>query len=182
MAEPLKVRRFKAIALPHLSAAYRLARWLVRNDHDAEELVQDAYLAAFRFFDGFGGEDGKAWILTIVRNTCYRWLKQRRGQPPAEVFDETLHSFDEAGQPAGQPDNNPETWLLRDESRRLVHQALEKLPLEFRETLVLRELEGCSYREIAGIVDIPLGTVMSRLARARNLLWKHLTQLEEGES
>ena len=173
----MKVRRFKAIVLPHLDAAYRLARWLVRNEDDAQDLVQDAFLSAFRGFEGFHGEDGKAWILTIVRNTCYRWLRHARERPPADRFDEALHSLEEVS--AGQMADDPEAWLLRDENQRQVHQALEKLRVEFREIIVLRELEGCSYSEIAGIVNIPLGTVMSRLARARNLLWRYLVQADE---
>jgi RNA polymerase sigma factor (sigma-70 family) len=176
LTESVKVRRFKAIVLPHLDTAYRLARWLVHNDHDAEDVVQEAFLSAFRSFDSFHGESGKAWLLTIVRHACYRWLKQRQGQP-AEVFDETLHSLDEVSLPVDQPANDPESWLLRDESQRLVRQALEKLPLEFREIIVLRELEGYSYHDIASLAAIPMGTVMSRLARARGLLWKILMQL-----
>jgi RNA polymerase sigma-70 factor (ECF subfamily) len=167
--------------LPHLDTAYRLARWLVRNDHDAQDLVQEAYLSAFRAFDGFHGEHGKPWILTIVRHTCYRWLNHRKGQPTAEVFDETLHSLDETNRSVGQSNHDPESWLLRDESRRLVHQALEKLPPAFREIIILRELEGYSYSEIAGIMAIPMGTVMSRLARARALLWKYLADLSVSE-
>jgi len=167
------------MVLPHLDTAYRLARWLVRNEHDAQDLVQEAYLSAFRAFDSFHGEHGKPWILTIVRHTCYHWLNHRKGQPPAEVFDETLHSLDETNRSVGQSNNDPESWLLRDESRRLVHQALEKLPLEMREILVLRELEGYSYQEIASIMAIPIGTVMSRLARARTLLWTYLLRLKQ---
>lgn len=166
--ESEQVGRFKARVLPHLNAAYRLARWLIRDEDEAQDLVQDAYLSAFRAFAGFHGEDGKAWILTIVRHACYRWLQHNRRRPNAEEFDETLHSLDEVGLlRADSPDHNPESWLLQDESQRLVRRALEKLPPEFREIIILRELEGYSYSEIAGIVAIPTGTVMSRLARAR---------------
>jgi RNA polymerase sigma-70 factor (ECF subfamily) len=162
-----------------LNAAYRLARWLVHDDHHAQDLVQDAYLSAFKAFAGFAGEDGKAWILTIVRHACYRWLQRNKRQPDAEEFDETLHSLDGAGLRADSPNDDPESWLLKDESRRLVHRALEKLPPEFREIIVLRELEGYSYSEIANIVAIPVGTVMSRLARARTLLRRYLVELSE---
>lgn len=179
MTESSQVRRFKAVVVPHLNAAYRLARWLVHDDHQAQDLVQEAYLSAFTAFAGFHGEDGKAWILTIVRHACYRWLRRTKRLPAAEEFDETLHGLDEAGLWVDPPDNDPEAWLLKDESRQRVHRALEKLPPEFREIIVLRELEGYAYREIADIVAIPLGTVMSRLARARALLWKYLADLNE---
>lgn len=180
LTEVEQVRRFKTQMLPHLNAAYQLARWLVRDEDDARDLVQKAYLSAFNAFAGFRGEDGKAWILTIVRHACYRWLRHHKTTQAAEVFDETLHSLDETGLlRADAPDHDPETWLLREESQRLVQRALDKLPPEFKEIIMLRELEGYSYREIADIVTIPAGTVMSRLARARALLRRYLTELRE---
>lgn len=178
LTEAEQVRRFKILVIPHLSAAYRLARWLIRDGDDARDLVQEAYLSAFKAFTGFHGEDGKAWILTIVRHACYRWLQRHRRRPSAEAFDETLHSLDEAGLlRADAPDHDPEAWLLQEENQRLVQQALDKLPPEFKEIIILRELEGCAYSEIAEIVAIPAGTVMSRLARARALLRKYLVEL-----
>lgn len=149
--------------MPHLDAAYNLARWLTRNPHDAEDVVQEAYLRAYQFFDGFHGGDGRAWLLRIVRNTCYTWLEKNRPTEPITAFDEDRHS-------AGQPLATPEAPLMAREDRELVRQALEELPCEFREAIVLRELEGLSYKEIAAITSVPIGTVMSRLARARERL------------
>jgi RNA polymerase sigma-70 factor (ECF subfamily) len=162
LQEPSKLSRFEQAVLPHLDAAYNLARWLMRNDHDAEDMVQEAYLRAYKFFNRFQGDNGRSWLLTVVRNTCYTWLKQNRAHELA-VFDEELHS---GGNDAG----NPERLLEKKAVRSLLREALEELPVEYREVLVLRELEGYSYKEIAAIADIPLGTVMSRLTRARNRL------------
>jgi RNA polymerase sigma factor (sigma-70 family) len=148
--------------LIHLDAAYNLARWLLRNEHDAEDVVQEAYLRAFRHMAGFRGGDGRAWLLEIVRNTCYDRLQQR-GVRDHSAFDEGIHSV-------GQSTTNPETSLLQKEKAELVREALDELPLEYREVLVLRELEELSYIEIASITKIPLGTVMSRLSRARKRL------------
>jgi RNA polymerase sigma-70 factor (ECF subfamily) len=160
--DPNQLARFERLVLPQLDAAYNLARWLTGNDHDAEDVVQEAYLRAFKFFGGFQGGDGRAWLLATVRNTCYTWLQRNRGHPAAP-FDEELHS--DAG-----VDASPQTLLLRQEDQEQVRQALAELAVEFREVLVLRELEGLSYREIAAIAGLPLGTVMSRLARARQRL------------
>ncbi|HXZ96548.1 MAG TPA: sigma-70 family RNA polymerase sigma factor [Burkholderiales bacterium] len=156
-------RRFEKVALPHLSAAYNLARWLTRNDHDAEDMVQEAYLRAFKFFDSFRGDDGRAWLLAIVRNTCYTWLKQNRIQELHDSFDEEAHAEADSG-------SDPQTFMLQNADKKLLDRALEALPLEFREILIMRELEDLSYKEIATVAGIPLGTVMSRLARARNML------------
>jgi RNA polymerase sigma factor (sigma-70 family) len=161
-AEPDRAR-FEQAIVPHLDAAYNLARWLACNDHDAEDIVQEAYLRAFQFFRGFHGTDGRPWLLTIVRNTCYTWLQKNRGHQPTMTFDETVYS---AG--AGAPD--PEELLIQDEDKQLLRDAIDELAAEFREVLVLRELEGFSYKEIAAITGIPVGTVMSRLARARERL------------
>jgi RNA polymerase sigma-70 factor (ECF subfamily) len=156
--------RFEQAVLPHLDAAYDLARWLTRNDHDAEDVVQTATLRALQFFDGFQGANARAWLLTIVRNTFYSWLQQRnRGHEITAPFDEEIHSAE-----SGIAD--PEVELLRQADSRLLRQGFESLPLPYREVMVLRELEGLSYKEIAAIAGIPMGTVMSRLARARRHL------------
>ena len=167
-----RAQRFEHILLPHLAAGYNLARWLTRNDHDAEDVVQEAYLRAFRAFDRYRGGDPRAWLLTIVRNTCYTWLRQRR-EPVAEA-----PGGDDL---AADPETQPEALWLRQADGQLLRAGLEALPLEFREALVLRELEGLSYKEIADVADVPLGTVMSRLARARKHLHTWLAQrMKEG--
>jgi RNA polymerase sigma factor (sigma-70 family) len=158
-----KLARFEQAVLPHLAAAYNLARWLTRDEHDAEDVVQDAYVRALTFFDSFHGGDSRAWLLTIVRHTCYTWLQRHRGHERATAFDDELHSGEREA-------SNPETLLLQHANQQLLRQALETLPVELREVVVLRELEGLSYKEIAGVADLPLGTVMSRLARARKRL------------
>jgi RNA polymerase sigma-70 factor (ECF subfamily) len=149
--------------LNHLDAAYNLARWLMQNEHDAEDVVQDAYLRAILHFEGFRGGEGKAWLLTIVRNRCYDSARQRGVRERTTSFDEELHDTHQA-----TPD--PETSLLQKERAGLLREALAELPLELREVLVLRELEELSYSEISSIARIPLGTVMSRLSRARKRL------------
>ncbi len=165
-------QRFEQILLPHLGAGYNLARWLTRNDHDAEDVVQEAYLRAFRAFDRYRGGDPRAWLLTIVRNTCYTWL--RRNQ---EAATEAASADDVAADPATEP----EAMWLRQADGQLLRAGLEALALEFREALVLRELEGLSYKEIADVTDVPLGTVMSRLARARKQLHTWLARrMKEG--
>ena len=168
------VARFVQVVLPHMDAAYNLARWLTRNDHDAEDLVQESYLRAFKFFGSFQGANARGWLLTIVRNTCYTWFRENRPQELTTSFDESIH-----GTEADRFD--PEKLLLLSESGQLIKQAMEELPLEFREVLILRELEGLSYKEIAVIAGIPSGTVMSRLARARSRLKQHLTKLVNKE-
>lgn len=177
MTDETKTRRFEAMVLPHLDAAYNLARWLTRNDRDAEDVVQEAFLRAFKFFGGFRGENGRAWLLGIVRNTCYSWLRQNRKQDLNTPFDEEAHSLELQRQ--SQPDNNPESILARDDDLRFLNQALEKLPLEFREVIVLRDLEDLSYKEIAEVSAIPLGTVMSRLSRGRRLLLACVGQMKQ---
>lgn len=168
MTDPALVQRFEALVLPHMNSAFNVARWLTHNDHDAEDVVQQAYLRAFRFFGGFRGDDPRAWLLSIVRNTFYTWYRQNTAHAAdSTVFEEDLHSL-QAGAP--QHDDDPEALLGRRESRQRVHSALRNLALEFREVLVLRELEELSYKEIAAIVGIPMGTVMSRLGRGRQQL------------
>jgi RNA polymerase sigma factor (sigma-70 family) len=157
-----KLARFEQTVIPHLNAAYNLARWLTRNAHDAEDLVQEAYLRAFRSFETFEGEDGKAWLLAVVRNTCFTWLKKKGALAPVE-FDEQIH---------GSADESPnaESVLLRQADLGSLNECLEALPVEFREAIVLRELEELSYKEISEVARVPVGTVMSRLARARKRL------------
>jgi len=146
--------------LSHLDAAYNLARWLVRNVEDAEDVVQEAYLRAFQYSDGFRGGNARAWLLTIVRNTAYRWLRKTAAYEPAAQFDEEIHSSSVAA-------SNPERQLLQNADEGLVEKTLSTLPVRFREILILRELEGFSYKEIADIMGMPIGTVMSTLSRAR---------------
>jgi RNA polymerase sigma factor (sigma-70 family) len=175
--------RFEAAVLPHLDAAYNLARWLTRDEHAAEDLVQEAYLRALKFFGGFRGGDGKAWILAIVRNACFDWLKLRRAEDLHDAFDENIHSPD-MDCLARLTDNaavNPEASAARRATAESIRDALEHLPAEYREALVLRELEGLSYKEIASVAEVPIGTIMSRLARARKQLRKQL-RLEREES
>ena len=163
MPDQSKIVRFEEIALPHLNAAYNLARWLVHDDNEAEDIVQEAYLRAFKFFGGFYGGDSRAWMLTIVRNTCYTWLQQNRVLRLAEPIDDNVDE-------AGVDEADPETLLLQRVDAQMVRDALQELPVEFREVVVLREMEGLSYKEIANVVDIPIGTVMSRLKRGRTRL------------
>ena len=152
---------FEEVVLPHLDAAYRLARWLVRNDHDAEDVVQEASLRAFRYFRTFGGGNGRAWFLRIVRNTCHGGWKPIRTL--TDPFDEERHS-------TAQSSNSPEALMLRTDTAAQIERAISRLPDRFRELVVLREIEGLSYRELADVMDIPIGTVMSGLSRAREAL------------
>jgi RNA polymerase sigma-70 factor (ECF subfamily) len=169
-----KLARFEEAVLPHLDAAYNLAHWLTRSDTDAEDVVQEAYLRAFKFFGGFHGADGRSWLLAIVRNTCYTWMQRNRSPELSVPLDDELHEIESR-------DLNPEALLLQSADNQMVRQALEELPVEFREVLVLRELEEMSYREIASITDLPLGTVMSRLARGRKRLQQALTNQMHAE-
>ena len=153
---------FEEAVLPHMGSAYRLARWLTKNDADAQDVVQEAYLRALKFFNSFHGSESRPWLMSIVRNTCYTWLKRNRPSEAAEL-DEAIHL--EATEAL-----DPEEILILNSEKRAVRKALEALPLEFREVLILRELEELSYREIAAQTAIPMGTVMSRLARARQKL------------
>jgi len=165
--------RFEEAVLPHLDAAYNLAHWLTRDPADADDVVQEAYLRAFKFFDGFHGGDSRSWILKIVRNTCYSWLQKNRGHQIATEFDEERHSNES---------RDPEAALIGKIDSQMLKSLLEELPVEFREIVILRDLEGMSYKEIAGISDLPLGTVMSRLARARRHLQSGLASFLKGES
>jgi RNA polymerase sigma-70 factor (ECF subfamily) len=156
-------RRFEQAVLPHLDAAYNLARWLCADGHDAEDVVQEAYLRAFRAFGNFRGEETRCWLLTIVRNTCYTWLTKNRSRmheltPELDSPKVISDAFD------------PQAPLIREAEVQLVHTALEDLPPEYREVIVLRELEELSYKQISQIAAVPIGTVMSRLSRARQRL------------
>jgi RNA polymerase sigma-70 factor (ECF subfamily) len=155
-------QRFERVVLPHLDAAYNLARWITRNDHDAQDVVQEAVLRAFRFFEGLRGE-AKPWLLAIVRNCCLSWLQVNRPADLAGFDDRVVETL-------ASEEDGPETQAMRTLDRRMLNEAIAALPAQFREVLVLRELEDMSYKEIARVADAPIGTVMSRLARARRLL------------
>ena len=158
---------FEAMMLPHLDAAYNLAKWLLRNEEDAQDVVQEAYLRAFKSFAGFHGSNGRAWLLTIVRNTSYTLLKKNRAVDLTTTFDEEIHA-------SGYESVSPATILEHSEDAELIREAMDELPAEFREILTLRHQEDLSYKEIADIAQIPPGTVMSRLARARVKLKERL--------
>ena len=170
-----KIERFERLILPHLDMAHDLARWLTRNDIDAQDVLQTACLRAFQYFDKFDGENPAAWLLAIVRNTCITWMKRNRSRE--ELTDTDLVS-DRAGSEtepllgggSRELAKDPETHLLEGRDRSRINELVAKLPPEFREVIVLREIEDLSYREIADVVGIPIGTVMSRLSRARKLL------------
>ena len=175
---------FEQAVMPHLDAAYNLARWLTRRDHDAEDVVQEAYLRAFKAFDqyhgraiggGRGGDSGDArcWLLAIVRNTCFTWLERNRRLESKVNFDESTHV-------AGCDAFDPHLLLEASDDRDRVRRAVEELPVEFREVVILREFEGLSYQQIAVVAELPVGTVMSRLARARDRLHKTLSPTIEG--
>ena len=169
------LENFEEAVLPHLGAAYNLARWLTHNDTDAEDVVQEAYLRAFKHFGSFHGGDGRPWLLAIVRNTCYTWMQHNRSPELTVPLDDDMHEIE-------SKDLNPEALLLQSADTQMVRQALEELPVEFREVLVLRELEGLSYKQIADVADIPTGTVMSRLSRARKRLQESLASRANKET
>jgi RNA polymerase sigma-70 factor (ECF subfamily) len=162
-----RLELYEQMVLPHLDAAYNLARWLAGNDHDAQDVAQEASLRAFKFLANFRGDNARAWLLTIVRNTFYTWLRKNR--PPVntvEISDETLDIEDASA--------NADAVSPPFADADAVRRALAELPVEFREIVILREMEGFSYKEIADLAEVPIGTVMSRLARARKLLQKRL--------
>jgi RNA polymerase sigma-70 factor (ECF subfamily) len=165
--------RFEQLVLPHLDAGMNLARWLLRNRADAEDVVQDAMLRACRFFGGFRGGDARAWFLQIVRNNCYSWLEKKRPMELLTEFNEEIHKG---------PTITPESIAAQSDQREQLMKALETLPPRSREVLVLRELEECSYKEIAEITGIPMGTVMSTLSRARERLQRILTVANTREA
>jgi RNA polymerase sigma-70 factor, ECF subfamily len=158
---------FEETMLPHMDAAHNLAKWLLRNEQDAQDVVQEAYLRAFKSFSGFHGSNGRAWLLTIVRNTSYTLLKKNKTVDLTTTFDEEIHA-------SSYESVSPATILEHAEDAELIREAMDELPAEFREILALRHQEGLSYKEIADITQIPPGTVMSRLARARGKLKEYL--------
>ena len=161
--------RFERQVLPHLDAAYNLARWITRNEQDAEDVVQEAFVRAMKYFATFKGGEARPWLLAIVRNTCWSWLEKNRPADLVPMEPGALEAQLEAlGQASGE--GNPEVILLQSANRKLVNQALEELPVAYREVVVMREIEDLSYKDIAAIAAIPIGTVMSRLARGRDIL------------
>jgi RNA polymerase sigma-70 factor (ECF subfamily) len=168
---------FERLALPHLNAAFNLAFWLVRSRPDAEDVVQEAYMRAYRGFHGFAGPDIRPWLLAIVRNAAYRWLSNRRRSANVISLDEALDRREEGLAEVASEAPNAEAELIREVDRAIVRNALAELPPVFREVLMLREIEGLAYREIADITGSPIGTVMSRLARGRGELRKVLSRL-----
>ena len=171
--ETMPQRKFEEVVLPHLDAAFNYARWLTRNDADAEDVVQDAYVRALRFFSSLRGDNPRAWLLSIVRNTWYGRFSSRSG--------DRTETLDESRDDRAVDDLDPEALVMQRQTVERVQQALERLPPDFREVVVLRDLEGLSYKEIAMVVDIPIGTVMSRLARARDRLLPILQSSEASE-
>ena len=169
MPDDTKAVDFDRTFLPHMDAAYNLARWLVRNDHDAQDVVQEAYLRAVRFAGGFRGGDPRAWILAIVRNAAFTWLKRNRESEPTTEFDEQVHG-------ERIEENGLEADTVRKADGTMIRAALDELADEFREVIVMRDIEGLSYKEIADAADLPIGTVMSRLARARAKLARSLQE------
>ena len=172
--EPDELRQFEQATLPHLDAAYNLARWLTQDEHAAEDVVQEAYYRAARYFGSFRGGDGRVWLLGVVRRASFDWLTKRRSQA-AVVFDEDIHD-------RGDESSNPEFLAIRECDQACVRQALEELPPQFREVILLREFEGLSYQEIAAVTEIPIGTVMSRLSRGRRQLQERLAFCPDGEA
>jgi RNA polymerase sigma-70 factor (ECF subfamily) len=163
-----RAKRVEQIAMPHLDAAYNLARWLLRDDHDARDVVQEAYMRALRFIDGYRGGDGRAWLLAIVRNCAFTWLRQRTRSPERPLGEsQEGEPFEWGVDPAAA---DPEATAIEKADREMLSRAIAALPIEFRDVLILRELEDLSYKQIAGITESPIGTVMSRLARAREQL------------
>ena len=166
-AEKEDLRSFEALMLPHLDAAHNLAKWLLRNEQDAQDVVQEAYLRAFKSFAGFHGSNGRAWLLKVVRNTSYTLLKKNRAVDITTTFDEEIHA-------SGHDSASPATILEHAEDAELIRKAMEELPVDSREILTLRHQEGLSYKEIADVAQILPGTVMSRLVRARAKLSEYL--------
>jgi RNA polymerase sigma-70 factor (ECF subfamily) len=167
--------QFQAEVMPHVSAAYNLARWLVRSEHDAQDVVQEACVRALRFFDNYRGVDGRGWFLAIVRNTAHSWLRRNRQGEPMRLDD-----ADASDERLSTSATDPSTLAVIRADREQVREAIEELPVEFREVVVLRELEGMSYKQIADVADVPIGTVMSRLSRARAMLQRRLSVAVEG--
>jgi RNA polymerase sigma-70 factor, ECF subfamily len=164
-------RRFELLALPHLDAAYNLARWLAGNTTDAEDMVQEAYLRAYRYFDSYRGDNMRVWLLTIVRNSFMSWARENRSARLTFQGDTAEPGEAEAGEIMwGNKPHDPEALLMKSIDSQTLNRLMEELPTEYREVLLLREVEDLSYKEIAAVADVPIGTVMSRLARARQAL------------
>ena len=179
--EQSKAKRFEQLFVPHLDAAYDFARWLSRDERNAEDVVQEACLRAFKSLESFQGESARAWLLAIVRNTYYTWFTKNKSRGTSVPFDEeSMMAGGEASADLESPLGSIDRLLQERDARRHVNAALAQLPEEFREVVVLRELEDLSYKEIAAIARIPIGTVMSRLARARKLLLEHLRHTVES--
>ncbi len=177
-----KTTKFETIALPHLDAAYNLARWLSRDEQNAEDLVQTAFMRAFNFFDGFRGEDARAWILAIVRNVYFTSLRDNQNEKNDVSYEEGMFDqVDNVTNPSAYDiSNSPESVMACGDVKRVVNQALDNLPQQFREVLVLKELQDLSYKEIAEVIGIPIGTVMSRLSRGRDMLRESLKKHAPG--
>ena len=167
-----KASRFEELFLPHLDAAYSVARWIVKKDQDAQDVVQEAYARALKGFSGFRGDNPRAWLLTIVRNTAYSWIKKQLNDEKLIPFDERTHAM---------PVEVVPSELSQERRRQLLEKALNRLPAKFREVLVLFEIERWSYKAIAAALNVRLGTVMSRLNRARRRLQQEITQVRDGE-
>jgi len=172
---PAKLELFEEIILPHLNSAYNLARWLTQNEHDAQDVVQESYLRAFRFFDGYHGGEPKAWLLAVVRNTCHTWRRREKRDVTRVLFDEADHTPD-----LDAP--NAEEKLVEETKMNTLRDCIETLPVEFREVLVMRELEEMSYQQVAEAANLPVGTVMSRLSRARKRLEECAGRRKSGAS
>jgi RNA polymerase sigma-70 factor, ECF subfamily len=171
--------RFEKVALPHLDAAYSLARWLTRNDADAADVVQEAYLRAFRYFASYRDGDPKSWLLRIVRRTCYSWLERNR---PAELVPlEAADDPEDGSEPMPGSAGDLEALLANRSELRHLDRLIERLPPPLREAIVLRELHELGYREIAEVTGVPIGTVMSRLHRARAALRRAWEGKEVGD-
>jgi RNA polymerase sigma-70 factor (ECF subfamily) len=167
--------KMEVLLLPHLDAAYNLARWLMKNEQDAKDVVQESYIRAFRFFNTWKGEsDAKPWLLKIVRNGCYTALQGNQNRQDSVEYDDDLHGDQ-------HPSADPETFLLQKFDQAAVRSALESLPTAFREALILCELEGLSYKEIAEVTGVAAGTIMSRISRARSKLKELISQMRDAE-
>jgi len=175
-----RAEAFEKAVLPHLPAAFRLARWLARNPHDAEDVLQEAYLRAFRYFGTFSGAEPRTWLLAIVRNTFHTFREKNPSGAETDGVPPPVDGGDAVA--AGRREASPEEALDRTSERARIDAAIRALPAEFREVVVLRELEGLSYKEIASVAKIPIGTVMSRLSRGREDLRRHLSRPDDGGS